>query len=324
MKNRKKRGRIMIISALLCAMMVLSLNPVSALAEGEGIVGAASAVTTEAAGQKDMPQADDGTENTAPQTAGMDGDAQPQEPAAGTKTAEEPGITTAPSETPGDSQSGNTEITEPAGTEETSGAALPGASLPASGCVLVAGLGNTDITPDALGPRTSAHVLATRHLHDALGEEEAFLRSLRPVAVLAGGVLGQTGMESAELIRAAADAIHPAAVIAVDALACTSLSRLGTTIQISDAGIAPGSGVANHRTALDTASFGIPVIGIGVPTVIGMRDLTGRAPLPRTADMMVTPRDIDRLISQAAHLLGCGINLALHPQLDYADVEAFQ
>ena len=113
----------MIISALLCAMMVLSLNPVSALAEGEGIVGAASAVTTEAAGQKDMPQADDGTENTAPQTAGMDGDAQPQEPAAGTKTAEEPGITTAPSETPGDSQSGNTEITEPAGTEETSGAA---------------------------------------------------------------------------------------------------------------------------------------------------------------------------------------------------------
>ena len=196
--------------------------------------------------------------------------------------------------------------------------------LPASGCVLVAGLGNTDITPDALGPRTSAHVLATRHLHDALGEEEAFLRSLRPVAVLAGGVLGQTGMESAELIRAAADAIHPAAVIAVDALACTSLSRLGTTIQISDAGIAPGSGVANHRTALDTASFGIPVIGIGVPTVIGMRDLTGRAPLPRTADMMVTPRDIDRLISQAAHLLGCGINLALHPQLDYADVEALQ
>ena len=112
----------MFISALLCVMMVFSLNPVSALAEGEGIVGAASAVTAEAAGQKDMTQADDGTESTAPQTAGMDGDTQSQKPVSGTEAAEEPGITTMPSETPGASQSDSTEITAPAGTEETSGA----------------------------------------------------------------------------------------------------------------------------------------------------------------------------------------------------------
>ena len=199
--------------------------------------------------------------------------------------------------------------------------------LPEEGDVLVAGLGNMDITPDALGPRTTAKVLATRHLRKELeGEEEAFLRGLRPVSVLAGGVLGQTGIETAELLRAVADWIHPAAVIAVDALACSSLERLGTTIQISDTGIAPGSGVANHRAALDEKTFGIPVIGIGVPTVIGMKtiaeDLTGRLPLPTKQDMMVTPRDVDRLISQAAQLLGCGINLALHPQMTYADVAA--
>ena len=199
--------------------------------------------------------------------------------------------------------------------------------LPEEGCVLVGGLGNADITPDALGPRVISKILATRHLQKELAaEEENFLKSLRPVAALAGGVLGQTGMESAELLLAVAEMIHPAAVIAVDALACTSLDRLGTTIQISDTGIAPGSGVANHRAALDAKTFGVPVIGIGVPTVIGMRtiaeDLTGRMPLPIKQDMMVTPRDVDRLISQAAHLLACGINLALHPQMAYADVAA--
>lgn len=200
--------------------------------------------------------------------------------------------------------------------------------LPKDGCVLVGGLGNADITPDALGPRVISKVLATRHLQKELtAEDEDFLRSLRPVAALAGGVLGQTGIESAELLLAVAEKIRPAAVIAIDALACTSLDRLGTTIQLSDTGIAPGSGVANHRAALNAETFGIPVIAVGVPTVIGMRtiaeDLTGRMPLPMKQDMMVTPRDVDQLISQAAHLIGCGINLALHPQMRYADVAAF-
>ncbi|MBR3630503.1 MAG: GPR endopeptidase [Oscillospiraceae bacterium] len=197
--------------------------------------------------------------------------------------------------------------------------------LPAEGCVLVTGLGNTEITPDALGPRTASGVLATRHLQQELsGEDEAFLRSLRQVCVIAGGVLGQTGIESAELVLAVVRQIRPAAVIAVDALACSSLERLGTTIQIADTGIAPGSGVANHRAALDAGTLGVPVIAVGVPTVIGMRtiaeDLTGKRPLPLRQDMMVTPRDVDRLISQAAKLLACGINLALQPQMTYADV----
>ncbi len=200
--------------------------------------------------------------------------------------------------------------------------------LPREGCILVAGLGNQDITPDALGPRTMAGVLATRHLKRELAQEdEEFLKNLRPVSAIAGGVLGQTGIESAELLQAVCDKIRPCALIAVDALACSSLERLGTTVQISDTGIAPGSGVANHRLALTTESFGIPVIGLGVPTVIGMRtiaeDLTGFRAKQNRPDMMVTPRDVDRLISQAAHLLACGINLALHPQMDYADVCAF-
>ena len=206
--------------------------------------------------------------------------------------------------------------------EELAGELRP--LLPETGCILVTGLGNADITPDALGPRVTSRILATRHLQTELGREEAFLRTLRPVAALAGGVLGQTGMESAELVYAVAKQIQPAAVIAVDALACASLERLGTTIQLSDAGISPGSGVANHRLALNAQTLGIPVIGIGVPTVIGMNtiaeDLTGRRPLRE--DMMVTPREVDRLIQQSAHLLACGINLALHPQLDYADAAA--
>ena len=200
--------------------------------------------------------------------------------------------------------------------------------LPENGGILVAGLGNADITPDALGVKTVSKVLATRHLQKELEkEDEEFLKSLRSVAVISGGVLGQTGMESAELLSAIVEKIHPSAVIAVDALACSSLERLGTTIQISDTGISPGSGVNNRRKALNSQLMGIPVIAVGIPTVIGVQtiteDLTGENHFSQISDMMVTPRDVDRLISQSAHLLACGINLALHPQMNYADVASF-
>lgn len=193
------------------------------------------------------------------------------------------------------------------------------------GEVLVAGLGNRDITPDAIGPWTAEKILATRHLRNELEDDEAdFLKSLRPVSCLAGGVLGQTGIETAELITAICREIKPSAVIAVDALACSDVERLGTTIQISDSGISPGSGVANSRKELSAASLGIPVIAIGIPTVVDMHTIVrsfGDVKIPEgTPNMMVTPRDIDRLAERGAELIACGINLALQPTMTFSDV----
>lgn len=192
------------------------------------------------------------------------------------------------------------------------------------GEVLVIGLGNNDITPDALGPQAVSKVLATRHLSSELGEDIGFLSSLRKVSSFAGGVLGQTGIETAEIVRAIADKLHPAAIIAVDALACSDVERLGTTIQLSDTGISPGSGVSNARTELSQRQLGVPVIAIGVPTVVDMhtivRSLTGIGTQADMPNMMVTPRDIDRLTERASQLIAFGINLALHPALTLDDV----
>lgn len=194
------------------------------------------------------------------------------------------------------------------------------------GEILVAGLGNNDITPDALGPQAAAKVLATRHLRDELSsEEDSFLTSLRRVSVIAGGVLGQTGIETAELVRAICHEIKPAGIIAVDALACSDISRLGTTIQISDSGISPGSGVSNKRRELSEKNFGIPVIAIGVPTVVDMhtivRSFTDSEPQNELPNMIVTPRDVDRLTERASQLIAFGINLALQPSLSLEDVK---
>lgn len=196
------------------------------------------------------------------------------------------------------------------------------------GAVLVAGLGNADITPDAVGPETANQVLATRHLRRELRENDPdtdFLRTLRPVSVLANGVLGQTGIETAELITALKQTVRPACVVAVDALACSDLSRLGTTVQISDAGISPGSGVENKRTELSLRTLGIPVIALGVPTVVDLHTVVrqaGSGGLQHVPNMMVTPRDIDRLLHHAARLMAMSLNLALHPELTYEDAEA--
>lgn len=193
------------------------------------------------------------------------------------------------------------------------------------GEVLVVGLGNNDITPDAIGPQTAAKVLATRHLSDEpdIGGEH-FLTSLRRVSAFAGGVMGQTGIETAEVVRAIASELRPAAIIAVDALACTDISRLGTTIQITDTGISPGSGVSNERKELSEKVMGMPVIAVGVPTVVDMhtivRSLTGKSINVELPNMMVTPRDIDRLTERASQLLAFGINLALQPTLSFEDV----
>lgn len=194
-----------------------------------------------------------------------------------------------------------------------------------NGEVMVVGLGNNDITPDAIGPQTAAKVLSTRHLSDEFdSDEEKFLTSLRRVCSFAGGVMGQTGIESAELARAVASEVHPDCIIAIDALACSDISRLGTTIQLTDTGISPGSGVSNSRMELSEKSLGIPVIAVGVPTVVDMhtivKSLTGEKINGELPNMMVTPRDIDRLSERASQLLAFGINLALQPTLTFEDV----
>ncbi|MDE6034528.1 MAG: GPR endopeptidase [Ruminococcus sp.] len=192
------------------------------------------------------------------------------------------------------------------------------------GDILVVGLGNRDITPDALGAMVSAKILATRHLqHELQTDSDNFLKSLRRVSTFAGGVLGQTGIESAEIIHAICKQIRPAGIIAVDALACADVHRLGTTIQISDSGISPGSGVANARKELSEKTIGVPVIAVGVPTVIDthtiIRNATGSEPSD-FPDMMVTSREIDRLIEHSSQLIAYGINLALQPTLSVDDI----
>lgn len=197
------------------------------------------------------------------------------------------------------------------------------ASFIPEGDILVAGLGNSDITPDAVGPLTAAKVLATRHIRSLPVSPEE-LRSLRAVSAFAGGVLGQTGIETAELVKAVADAVKPSAIIAADALACSDISRLGTAIQISDSGISPGSGVSNARKELSEKVMGVPVIAVGIPTVVDMhtivRSIAGSSPEEGLPNMMVTPRDIDRLTERASQLLALGINMALQPSMSFEDI----
>ncbi|MDE6781831.1 MAG: GPR endopeptidase [Ruminococcus sp.] len=191
------------------------------------------------------------------------------------------------------------------------------------GDIMVVGLGNRDITPDALGVMVSSKVLATRHLEKELNNTDSFLKSLRRVSTFAGGVLGQTGIESAEIISAVCSTIKPAGIIVVDALACSDVSRLGTTIQISDSGISPGSGVANARKELSEKLLGVPVTAIGVPTVIDTHTIIRNFTDSETEsfpNMMVTSREIDRLVERSSQLIAYGINLALQPSFTVNDV----
>lgn len=189
---------------------------------------------------------------------------------------------------------------------------------------LVVGLGNRLVTPDAVGPRTADHILVTRHLVEQNPQK---FGPFRPVAALAAGVLGTTGVESGELIRAVTQAIHPDVVLAVDALAARSVHRLCSTVQLADTGIIPGSGVGNARAALNQETLGVPVLAIGVPTVVDAvtlaADLTGQDPEGELNQLLVTPKDIDVLISDMAKVIGYGINLALQPGLTVEDVDLF-
>lgn len=188
------------------------------------------------------------------------------------------------------------------------------ALLPPEGTVLVVGLGNPALTADSLGPLTAERVAATRQ---PFADEPS---ALRPTAVLIPNVCGVTGLDSAEQIRAVCDTLRPTAVIAVDALAAASADHLGVAVQLTDTGVSPGSGAGNHRSAVTTAAMGVPVIGLGVPTVVDARtlvaDLTGLELTERhLPPMNVTPQDIDLVVRRAARLLSMSIHAALHPDL---------
>lgn len=197
------------------------------------------------------------------------------------------------------------------------------------GSVLVAGLGNRGITPDALGPETVEQLNVTRHLVRTYGKKG------REVSALAPGVMAQTGMEAVEILRGTAEQTHPDVILAVDALAACSIHRLNCTIQLADTGIWPGSGVGNHRNALNQETLGVPVIGIGVPTVVGagtivhdavagvlesleeseMDEFLGEVISPALESLYVTTKEIDEMVRRLAGVLAAGMNQAFSGEL---------
>ncbi|MEG2367745.1 MAG: GPR endopeptidase [Oscillospiraceae bacterium] len=194
-------------------------------------------------------------------------------------------------------------------------------------CSLVVGLGNRDITPDAIGTNAAAATLVTRHLKEKMPQEFGFFS---PVAVISPGVMGTSGIESADYIKAVCVELKPKRVLVVDALAAKSLDRLCRTVQITDTGITPGSGVGNSRAAINSETLGVPVIALGVPTVVDMKsilaELTGaefEIGDKAASEMIVTPRSIDSEVDCAGRLLGYAINLALHKGLSVADIDMF-
>lgn len=232
------------------------------------------------------------------------------------------------------------------------------ANLGEKDCVLVAGLGNWNITPDALGPKVVSKILVTRHLQGSLPEE--IEKTVRPVAAISPGVMGITGIETGEIIKGIVDKLHPVLLIAIDALAARRSNRINAAIQMSDTGVAPGAGVGNQRMMLNEESLGIPVIAIGVPTVVDAatlvndtmdkilgemieqtksgsefyRMLHGLAQEekyqmiadilgPYTGNMFVTPKEVDAVVDRLANIIANSINIALHPGVTMDDINRY-
>lgn len=205
------------------------------------------------------------------------------------------------------------------------------ALLPGDGAALVIGLGNRAMTPDAVGPLALESVLITRHLRAAMPKQ---FGGFRPVSAFSVGVLGTTGVESAEAVRGLVREVEPDFVIAVDALASRRTGRVCATVQLSDSGIVPGSGVGNHRSALNQETLGVPVFAVGVPTVVdaatlaadlleesGVTEFDEKRLRSRRQTMTVTPRDIDAQVRELARVLGYGVNWALQ-ELEIGDMAA--
>lgn len=223
---------------------------------------------------------------------------------------------------------------------------------------LVVGLGNWNITPDALGPKVISKVLVTRHLLEQVPLQ--IDESVRPVAAIAPGVMGLTGIETGEIIQGIVEKLKPDLVIAIDALAARKLSRINATIQMSDVGICPGAGVGNKRMALNKETLGVPVIALGIPTVVDAATLVndtmdrmleemihhssrgtnfykmlqGLADEekyqlildilnPYEGNMFVTPKEVDAVVNRLSNILANAINIAMHPGITMADINRY-
>lgn len=223
---------------------------------------------------------------------------------------------------------------------------------------LVVGLGNWNVTPDALGPDVVEKIMITRHLKKIMPDK--IDDSVRPVCAIAPGVLGITGIETGEIVKSLVDKIKPDIVICIDALASRKLERVARTIQISNTGISPGAGVGNNRMEINEKALGVPVIAIGVPTVVDAATIANDAMdlvldemidqstkggefykvlksidknekgtliknllKPYIGDFMVTPKDVDDVIDSVAKIISDGINLAIQPNLNMEDINKF-
>lgn len=223
---------------------------------------------------------------------------------------------------------------------------------------MVVGLGNWNVTPDALGPKVISKLMITRHLKQLV--PDSIDEGIRPVCALSPGVLGLTGIETGEVIKAVVDKIKPNLIICVDALASRKMDRVNRTIQIGDTGISPGSGVGNRRMEISPATLGVPVIAIGVPTVVdaatmandtidmvldamitqSKKDSSFYSLLksidkdekqrmiseilqPYLGDLMVTPKEVDMVIDSVSKVIANGINISLQPALDLEDINKY-
>ncbi|MCJ7856295.1 GPR endopeptidase [Lachnospiraceae bacterium NSJ-143] len=224
--------------------------------------------------------------------------------------------------------------------------------------VLIVGLGNWNVTPDALGPKVVKRILVTRHILDSIPED--IKDSVGNVAAVSPGVLGITGIETAEIIKGIVEKVKPDAVVAIDALAARSISRINSTIQLSDTGINPGAGIGNSRSPLNRDTLGVPVIAIGVPTVVDAATLVNdtfdgilismaqkdnedkrtlkciehicsedkfedilNALEPYSGNMFVTPKEVDAVIERLSDVIANAVNIVLHPVIDIDDVKNF-
>ena len=209
--------------------------------------------------------------------------------------------------------------------------------------VLVAGLGNRRITADALGPKVIGSLMITRHLKRYMPDE--IDERVRPVCAIAPGVLGTTGMETEEIVRSLTEEVKPKLVIVIDALCSGNVDRINTTIQITDTGITPGGGVGNKRKTINNDTLGVPVIAIGVPTVVdaatiavaGLDAVSGRGANDdlfeenfvrsvfekRFGNMIVAPKDVDSVITDISSVIANGINISLHEGITLSDIDRY-